>query len=116
MALNSRETIGAYASAISNLARTTNKLILASLGLDVDKFYRSDFEKNIGNLFIKHYSSEGRKSAEEEGLTPHTDVCCFTILYQDNEGGLQIKSKEGRKMVECDAFNQFLCCLRRRLS
>ncbi|GLJ41124.1 hypothetical protein SUGI_0851910 [Cryptomeria japonica] len=90
------ETIGTYASAISDLAQTTNKIILASLGLDVDRFYRSDFEKNTGNLFIKHYTCDGRISLEEEALPPHTDVCCFTILYQADEGGLQIRSKEGK--------------------
>ncbi|GLJ41122.1 hypothetical protein SUGI_0851890 [Cryptomeria japonica] len=91
-----RETIETFATAILDLAQTTNKIILASLGLDVDTFYRSDFKKNTGNLAINHYSCEGRICSEEAALPPHTDLCCFTILYQANQEGLQIRSKEGK--------------------
>ncbi|GLJ41126.1 hypothetical protein SUGI_0851930 [Cryptomeria japonica] len=91
-----RETVGTYASALLDLAQTTTKIILASLGLDVDTFYHSDFEKNTGNLVLNHYSCDGRISLEEAAMVPHTDPCCFTILYQANQGGLQIRSKEGK--------------------
>jgi isopenicillin N synthase-like dioxygenase len=35
---------------------------------------------------------------EVEGLGMHTDMSCVTIVYQDEVGGLQVKSREGKWM------------------
>ena len=35
---------------------------------------------------------------EVEGLGLHTDMSCITIVYQDEFGGLQMRSKEGKWM------------------
>lgn len=35
---------------------------------------------------------------EVEGLGIHTDMSCVTIVYQDEVGGLQVESKEGKLM------------------
>ncbi|KAH9325169.1 hypothetical protein KI387_005347 [Taxus chinensis] len=88
------ETLGTYAVCLSNLAQKIIKMILASLGLDVDSFYRADFEICSSVLRVNGYSSN-EKSIGEEALLAHTDPVCLTILYQDDVGGLQIRSKEG---------------------
>ncbi|KAH9307755.1 hypothetical protein KI387_035666, partial [Taxus chinensis] len=88
------ETIRTYILCMEELARKISKIIIASLGLHVETFYHSDFEKCKTTLRINHYNSKG-KSIEEEILFPHTDLSCITILYQDNSGGLQIRSNEG---------------------
>ncbi|XP_059076177.1 probable 2-oxoglutarate-dependent dioxygenase AOP1.2 [Cryptomeria japonica] len=83
-----------YSLLMAELARKVCKIILASLGLDVENFYHFHFEKYTAIMRIIHYLSDA-KSVEEELLLPHTDIGSFTILYQGNEGGLQMRSKEG---------------------
>ncbi|KAH9325288.1 hypothetical protein KI387_005466, partial [Taxus chinensis] len=93
--LNLRETIVAFTLGMADLQRKISMIIIASLGLDVETFYHSDFEEATSYMRIHHHYSEGKFAAGEEALFPHTDPNCFTILYQDNGGGLQFESKEG---------------------
>ncbi|KAH9325010.1 hypothetical protein KI387_005188, partial [Taxus chinensis] len=86
-------TIVAYMLCMEDLKRKICIIILASLGLDVETFYHSDFEKGTSIFRIHYHSAEGKFG--EEALLAHTDPHCFSILYQDNGGGLQIESKEG---------------------
>ncbi|XP_057862860.2 gibberellin 20-oxidase-like protein [Cryptomeria japonica] len=88
------ETFRTYSLHMAELARKICKIILASLGLDAENFYHLHFENFTAYMRINHYFSDA-KSVEEELLLGHTDIGCFTILYQDNNGGLQIRSKEG---------------------
>ncbi|KAH9325213.1 hypothetical protein KI387_005391 [Taxus chinensis] len=88
------ETIGAYILSMEDLKRKISSIIIASLGLDVETFYHSDFEKSSSVFRIHHYYSDGKFGVGEEALFAHTDPHCFTILYQDNGGGLQIQSRE----------------------
>ncbi|KAH9318267.1 hypothetical protein KI387_020036, partial [Taxus chinensis] len=89
------ETIVAYMFGMEDLKRKISIIIIASLGLDVETFYHSDFEKGTSMFRIHHHYSDGKFAAGEEALFAHTDPHCFTILYQDNGGGFQIQSKEG---------------------
>ncbi|GLJ41129.1 hypothetical protein SUGI_0851960 [Cryptomeria japonica] len=89
------ETMTAYALSVTNLAQLITKIILASLGLDAKAFYRSHFEKCTAVLRINGYPSDNI-SIGEEALLSHTDLTSLTILYQDDVGGLQIPSQEGK--------------------
>ncbi|KAH9295515.1 hypothetical protein KI387_039103, partial [Taxus chinensis] len=89
------ETIVAYLLGMEELKRKISIIIIASLGLDVETFYHSDFEKGTTLFRIHHHYSDGKFAAGEEALYGHADSHCFTILYQDIGGGLQIQSKEG---------------------
>ncbi|GLJ41119.1 hypothetical protein SUGI_0851760 [Cryptomeria japonica] len=89
------ETIGTYTFAMADFQQKISKLILASLGLDVKTFYRSDFQDCLAYMGLLHYFSNGKSTEEEEALFAHTDLTCFTILYQV-EGGLQVRSSEGK--------------------
>ncbi|GLJ41194.1 hypothetical protein SUGI_0852750 [Cryptomeria japonica] len=88
------EAMGAMSLHLSDLAQRIIKLILASLGLDVETFCHSDFEKCIAILRINNYSSHG-KSIGEVVLTPHADPGCLTILHTDEKEGLEVRTKEG---------------------
>ncbi|KAH9325286.1 hypothetical protein KI387_005464, partial [Taxus chinensis] len=90
------ETVMAYALGMAELQRKISFIIIASLGLDVETFYHSDFEKATSYMRVHHHYSEGKFAAGEEALFGHYDPNCFTMLYQDIGGGLQIESKEGK--------------------
>ncbi|GLJ41195.1 hypothetical protein SUGI_0852760 [Cryptomeria japonica] len=101
------EAIGALSLYLSNLAQRITKLILASLGLDVETFYHSDFEKCTTFLRINNYSSHG-KSIGEVVLTPHADPGCSSILHTDEEEGLEVQSKEGKWINIKHSPNSFI--------
>ncbi|GLJ41123.1 hypothetical protein SUGI_0851900 [Cryptomeria japonica] len=88
------ETMTTYVSSVSNLGEKITKIILASLGLDANAFYHSHFDKFASVLRINGFPSD-KVSIGEEVLIHHTDLGCVTILYQDDVGGLQIRSVEG---------------------
>ncbi|GLJ41164.1 hypothetical protein SUGI_0852350 [Cryptomeria japonica] len=88
------ETLSTYAMSVSKLAQKITKIILASLGLDFKAFYCYQFKKCASVLRINGYSP-AYMSTEGEVILSHTDLGCLTILYQDDVGGLQIRSQEG---------------------
>ncbi|GLJ41161.1 hypothetical protein SUGI_0852320 [Cryptomeria japonica] len=89
------ETMVTYSLRLSNLAQNITKIILASLGLDAKAFYHSHFAKCTSRMRINRYSSQ-QKNIGEETLRSHADTGCVTILYQDDVGGLEIRSKDGK--------------------
>ncbi|XP_045790254.1 gibberellin 20-oxidase-like protein, partial [Trifolium pratense] len=56
------------------------------------------FKKCQGYLRINNYTSPEIMDLDNhvEGLGMHTDMSCITILYQDEIGGLQVKTHEGK--------------------
>ncbi|GLJ05875.1 hypothetical protein SUGI_0027050 [Cryptomeria japonica] len=90
------EAIRTYVVSVADLASRISKIIVASLGLDVETVYHADFENFVSHMRINLYVTDRKMSMEEEIPRSHTDIGCFTILYQDKEGGLQVRSKEGK--------------------
>lgn len=82
------------------LAKRIIKVVLMSLGDGYDqKFYESEFSNCQGYLRMVNYSPPKIVEEKEvEGLGMHTDMSCITIVYQDEIGGLQMRSKEGEWM------------------
>lgn len=85
---------------MTELSKMIMKIVLMILGDKFDtKFYDSEFKKCHGYLRINRYSpATDLEDKTTEGLGMHTDMSCITIVYQDETGGLQVKSKEGRWM------------------
>ncbi|KAL5569873.1 hypothetical protein UlMin_026448 [Ulmus minor] len=91
------EILREYGSKMTELSKRIVKLVLMSLGENFEKkFYNSEFEKCHGYLRIINYTPPKNVEEEVEGLGMHTDMSCITIVYQDEIGGLQVRSKEGR--------------------
>lgn len=94
--LNS-ETLQEYCSKMVDLSERILKLVLMSLEDGFEKlFYDSEFNKCHGYLRINNYSAPESFEDQVEGLGMHTDMSCITILYQDEIGGLQVRSHEGK--------------------
>ncbi|KAL8500008.1 hypothetical protein ACS0TY_019849 [Phlomoides rotata] len=96
-----------YGRKVSELSKIILKVVLASLGDGFDsKYYDSEFKKCHGYLRINNYTPPLKMEEEgAEGLGMHTDMSCLTIVYQDEIGGLQVRSKDGKWMniVPCEA-------------
>ncbi|GFY92569.1 2-oxoglutarate (2OG) and Fe(II)-dependent oxygenase superfamily protein [Actinidia rufa] len=87
------------------LSKKILKIVLMILGDEVERKYNdSEFENCHGYLRIINYSSPESLEEEVEGLGMHTDMSCVTIVYQDEIGGLQVRSNQGRWMdiISCE--------------
>ncbi|KAH8848529.1 hypothetical protein MCOR27_005551 [Pyricularia oryzae] len=66
--------------------------------LDVDENYFDDVVTYPGSDSVFNYypKNEGSADAVDIGLGAHTDLQCFTFLWQDDVGGLQVLTNEGQ--------------------
>ncbi|XP_024993102.1 gibberellin 20-oxidase-like protein [Cynara cardunculus var. scolymus] len=96
------EMLEEYGKKMTELSKKIMKVVLMILGDGFDtRFYDSNFKNCHGYMRINRYSPPHNLEDQEtvEGLGMHTDMSCITIVYQDETGGLQVKSKEeGRWM------------------
>ncbi|GLJ21940.1 hypothetical protein SUGI_0410750 [Cryptomeria japonica] len=95
-----REITDTYNSNMRSLAQRITQLIMLSLGLDVSKYYKSDLFTSFVEGYVRMNCYSGIKDEEEpqnayKTSISHTDIGILTIVYQDDVGGLQIRTKEG---------------------
>ncbi|PON43033.1 Oxoglutarate/iron-dependent dioxygenase [Parasponia andersonii] len=91
------EMLQEYGTKMAELSKKITEILLMSLG-DGFKKYESEFKNCQGYMRINNYSAPQNLEDEVEGLGMHTDMSCVTILYQDQIGGLQVRSEEGKWM------------------
>lgn len=88
-----------YGRNMTRLSRSITDIVLMCMGDDFQVKFKSEFDNCHGYLRINNYSlHQGVSEKEVEGLGMHTDMSCITIVYQDEIGGLQVRSKEGHLM------------------
>lgn len=93
------ETLEEYGNKMTHLSKTILQMVIKSLGTDSEMKFLPEFKNCHGYLRINNYSSPKCNDDQEiEGLGMHTDMSCITIVYQDDIGGLQVRSKEGQWM------------------
>ncbi|KAK9293009.1 hypothetical protein L1049_020993 [Liquidambar formosana] len=94
------EVLEEYGSKMTKLSKRIIEVVLMSLGDGFEKkFDEYEFSNCHGYLRINNYSPPDQSmKVEVEGLGKHTDMSCVTIVYQDEMGGLQVRSKEGKWM------------------
>ena len=90
-----RPAIYGYFEEVLALGRVLFGAFALSLGLDEDIF-ASVTAKPMGQLRLIHYPKlEGPVEADRIGIGAHNDYECFTILWQDQTGGLQVGNRDG---------------------
>lgn len=95
------ELVQVYGEKMTELSKRIMEIVLMSLGEGfVKKYYEADFNGCHGYLRIINYSPPDDFKEEEEalleGLGMHTDMSCVTVVYPDEIGGLQVRSREGK--------------------
>jgi isopenicillin N synthase-like dioxygenase len=89
-----RAAMEAYFAAMMELMQ----LLLAAFarGLELpDDTFRAHFAKPLTQLRLLHYPPQPPDS-DAEGVEAHTDTGAFTILLQDEVGGLEVRTRGGR--------------------
>jgi isopenicillin N synthase-like dioxygenase len=90
-----RQTVMDYFDYITLLSRSLLRAFALALDLREDHFLVS-FRKPQTQLSLLHYPPQPPAAPEDEyGIRPHADSTAFTILYQDEIGGLQVQGLDG---------------------
>nr|WAH72555.1 gibberellin 2-beta-dioxygenase [Citrullus lanatus]WAH72556.1 gibberellin 2-beta-dioxygenase [Citrullus lanatus]WAH72557.1 gibberellin 2-beta-dioxygenase [Citrullus lanatus]WAH72558.1 gibberellin 2-beta-dioxygenase [Citrullus lanatus]WAH72559.1 gibberellin 2-beta-dioxygenase [Citrullus lanatus] len=92
-----RNLLDEYGSKMIEISKRVVQLLLKTLGDDIEtKFYDSEFSNCYGYIRINRYSPQDLNDEEEmDAFKQHTDISYVTILFQDDVGGLQMRSKGG---------------------
>lgn len=90
-----RAGIYAYYEAIRELGRTLFRAFAIALDLP-DDYFEDKIDKPMGQLRVIRYPpQEGPIDGEQWGIGAHADYECFTILWQDEVGGLEVVNSAG---------------------
>ncbi len=94
-----KESMEAYYQAVTDLAIALQTVFALALGLP-GSFFRDLFLDQSSLLKINHYPPQDNPTTVSNiGVVPHSDEGGFTILWQDNNGGLEVESKGGEWVV-----------------
>ena len=84
-----------YLRAAEPLVSILLKGFSRAIGLSPDTLERY-FDNPTSRLKVNHYPPQESEVTESNlGVVPHTDSGAFTILWQDQNGGLEIQNKSG---------------------
>jgi len=90
-----RETMEAYQTAMSTLARQMLPILLDAAGIENHSILRA-FDSPTTWLRLLHYPPQAAQSADDlYGSAPHTDFGALTLLAQDPIGGLEVMTPDG---------------------
>lgn len=90
-----KKSMTAYHAAIEKLAGCLGQALGYAMGQD-DDFYQRNFAGPTSRLKINHYPPQDNPQREDSiGVVPHSDSGAFTILWQDDNGGLEVRSRSG---------------------
>ena len=100
-----RSTMEAYFSEVCLLGQSLLPIFVTSFGLESNYF--KSFQSNPFIIWRIMRYPPGVRTVEQFGTAPHTDSGTFTLLAQDDSGGLQLCLRDGQWIsasVVKDAF------------
>lgn len=84
-----------YFAEVERLATALQRAFALALGQE-DDFFRRLFDPPQSLLKLNHYPPQANPtSLSHIGVVPHSDSGGFTILWQDENGGLEVQTKSG---------------------
>jgi len=90
-----RLTMLAYLDALEELSQRMLRLFAGALEFPVDTLL-ANFTRPTSRLKLNHYPLQQNPVSENNiGVVPHSDSGCFTILWQDDNGGLEVQNQQG---------------------
>jgi isopenicillin N synthase-like dioxygenase len=85
-----RAALSAYYDAMRACGQNLLRCVAVSLGQAPD-FFAPHYTKPLQRTQIIYYPPQPPQSDEDQfGLAPHTDFGCITLLWQDDNGGLEV--------------------------
>ncbi len=95
-----RPAMSAYFDAVGRVGADLLRAVAVALDLSPD-FFASRYGKPLQRTQAIFYPP-GHAHPEEEvfGLAAHTDFGCITLLWQDDNGGLQVRDRRSGEWIE----------------
>jgi isopenicillin N synthase-like dioxygenase len=92
-----REAMVDYMRTTTRLGRRLMRAIALGLGLPEDRF-DAMLARPMSSFRLIHYPAQAVRASitDETGCGAHTDYGCLTVLAQDEIGGLEIQTRDGR--------------------
>jgi isopenicillin N synthase-like dioxygenase len=89
-----RETVLAYLAALTGTAQDVLRGVARSLDLDAD-YFATSYTADPTVLFRIFHYPPSTPDSDDWGVGEHTDYGLVTILLQDGNGGLQVRTPDG---------------------
>ena len=94
-----RTAMSAYYDAIAQCGADLLKCVAVSLGLAPD-FFADKYVKRLQRTQVIYYPPHPEGAPDDQfGLAPHSDFGCITLLWQDENGGLQVLERSSKRWI-----------------
>jgi len=104
-----RETMLRYYAACSAAAAAVHRGIALDLGLP-DNYFAERYSRPLSALRLLHYPPHpGEFDGRSYGASPHTDYGGITLLAQDDNGGLEVRRRDGEWIAIEPVAGTFVC-------
>jgi isopenicillin N synthase-like dioxygenase len=104
-----RDVVNAYYEAVLKVAIELHRALAIDVGADSEGFVRS-FESPLAGFAIMHYPPQPAGADElRYGAAAHTDWGGFTLLAQDDVGGLEVRRLDGTWMAVDPVPGTLIC-------
>jgi len=94
-----RAALSAYYEAIGACGMDLLRCVAVSLDRPED-FFASRYRKRLQRTQIVYYPPQPPELGDDQfGVAPHSDFGCITLLWQDQNGGLEVLERSSRKWI-----------------
>jgi isopenicillin N synthase-like dioxygenase len=94
-----RRALSDYYAALGACGADLLGCVALSLGLD-QGFFAEKYRKRLQRTQIIYYPPQPPAAdADQFGLAPHTDFGCITLLWQDDNGGLEVLERTSQRWM-----------------
>lgn len=94
-----RTALSAYYEALGACGADLLRCVAISLGID-ENFFAASYKKRLQRTQIIYYPPHPPQAEQDQfGLAPHTDFGCITLLWQDDNGGLQVQERSSGRWI-----------------
>lgn len=85
-----RAALSAFYDAMGQCGAQLMRCVALSLGAPAD-FFADKYRKRLQRTQVIYYPPQPPSSGDDQfGVAPHTDFGCITLLWQDDNGGLEV--------------------------
>jgi isopenicillin N synthase-like dioxygenase len=89
-----------YYAAIGDCGARVLSAVALSLGKPAG-FFEAFYRKRLQRTQFIHYPPQPPQLGDERfGVAPHTDFGCITLLWQDDNGGLEVYDRRARRWID----------------
>lgn len=111
-----KENLYAYHTQLLRFARRMTSIFALALHMPED-YFDEYIKRPEAGMRIIHYPEQAASAADQNGIGAHTDFECFTVVTQDDCGGLEVLNKKGywikaKPVPDCVVINIADCFMR----